>query len=60
MDLFCSTAPAQMSSVLWDIEYPMHVWDAVTSCYITSFSEEELDIGKVEFYLPPVLAHWHT
>eukprot|EP00975_Prorocentrum_lima_P045441 9514565-Prorocentrum_lima.AAC.1 len=32
MDLFCSTALAHMSSVLWDMEYPMHVWDAATSC----------------------------
>eukprot|EP00975_Prorocentrum_lima_P000665 132007-Prorocentrum_lima.AAC.1 len=60
MDLFCSTAPAHMSSVLWDIEYPMHVWDAAARCYITSLDEEELESGEVEYHLPPVLAHWHT
>eukprot|EP00975_Prorocentrum_lima_P063878 12894187-Prorocentrum_lima.AAC.1 len=48
-----------MSSVLWDSEHPMYVWDAAASCYITSFDEEELEIGGVEFYLPLVLAHWH-
>eukprot|EP00975_Prorocentrum_lima_P044538 9333312-Prorocentrum_lima.AAC.1 len=59
MDLFCSTAPAQMPSVLWDIAYPMHTWDTTTGCYITSLAAEELETGEVEFYLPPALAHWH-
>eukprot|EP00975_Prorocentrum_lima_P043198 9070299-Prorocentrum_lima.AAC.1 len=47
----CSTAPAQMSTVLWDID---------ASCFITSFDEEEQDTGEVEFYLPPALAHRHS
>eukprot|EP00975_Prorocentrum_lima_P043147 9059084-Prorocentrum_lima.AAC.1 len=60
MDLFCSTAPAHMPSVLWDISYSMHTWDATTGCYITSLLAEELEIGEVEFYRPPILAHWHV
>eukprot|EP00975_Prorocentrum_lima_P054716 11471289-Prorocentrum_lima.AAC.1 len=48
-----------MPSVLWDIEYPMHTWDATAGCFITSHDAEELETGEVEFYLPAALAHWH-
>eukprot|EP00975_Prorocentrum_lima_P071494 12938043-Prorocentrum_lima.AAC.1 len=49
-----------MSSVLWEIEYAMYVWDSDVSCFITSFDEEEQDTGEVEFYLPQALAHRHN
>eukprot|EP00975_Prorocentrum_lima_P016713 3543680-Prorocentrum_lima.AAC.1 len=47
-----------MTSVLWNIEHSMYAWDADVGCFITSYDEE--DIGKVEFYLPPALAHWRS
>eukprot|EP00975_Prorocentrum_lima_P003158 695352-Prorocentrum_lima.AAC.1 len=28
------------------------------SCFITSYDEE--DVGEVEFYHPPVMAHWRS
>eukprot|EP00975_Prorocentrum_lima_P006160 1330511-Prorocentrum_lima.AAC.1 len=37
----------------------MYVWEEASECYATSHEEEELDIGEVEFDLPPVMAHWH-
>eukprot|EP00975_Prorocentrum_lima_P055220 11578597-Prorocentrum_lima.AAC.1 len=44
-----------MSSVLWDVEHPMYVWEEASGCYGSSFYEEELDTGEVELYLPPVM-----
>eukprot|EP00975_Prorocentrum_lima_P046012 9623786-Prorocentrum_lima.AAC.1 len=38
----------------------MYIWEEASSCYATSHEEEELDIGEVELYLPPVMAHWHN
>eukprot|EP00975_Prorocentrum_lima_P050210 10514728-Prorocentrum_lima.AAC.1 len=37
----------------------MYVWEEALECYATSHDEEELETGEVEFYLPPVMAHWH-
>eukprot|EP00975_Prorocentrum_lima_P054644 11455929-Prorocentrum_lima.AAC.1 len=48
-----------MPSVLWEIVYPMHTWNATTGRYITSHDADELEVGEVEFYLPPALAQWH-
>eukprot|EP00975_Prorocentrum_lima_P004617 1006210-Prorocentrum_lima.AAC.1 len=48
-----------MSSVLWGVEHSMYVREEACGCYATSYDEEELDIGEVELYLPPVMAHWH-
>eukprot|EP00975_Prorocentrum_lima_P011734 2494541-Prorocentrum_lima.AAC.1 len=38
----------------------MYIWEEASSCYAISHDEEELDIGEVEFYLPPVMEHWHS
>eukprot|EP00975_Prorocentrum_lima_P067519 12915372-Prorocentrum_lima.AAC.1 len=59
MELFCCLAtPSQMTSVLWNIEQPMYAWDEDASCFITSYDEDDTD--EVEFYLPPVMAHWRS
>eukprot|EP00975_Prorocentrum_lima_P070787 12934107-Prorocentrum_lima.AAC.1 len=60
MDFSCMIAPVHISSALWDVEYPMYIWDEASSCFITSHDEEELATGEVELYLPPVMAHWHN
>eukprot|EP00975_Prorocentrum_lima_P018116 3818380-Prorocentrum_lima.AAC.1 len=31
---FCMVAAVQMSSVLWDIEHPMYVWEEAYECYV--------------------------
>eukprot|EP00975_Prorocentrum_lima_P023151 4872191-Prorocentrum_lima.AAC.1 len=36
----------------------MYAWDKDMSCLITSHDGE--DMGEVEFYLPPIMAHWHS
>eukprot|EP00975_Prorocentrum_lima_P020948 4409009-Prorocentrum_lima.AAC.1 len=38
----------------------MYIWEEISSCYVPSQDEEELDTGEVELYLPPVMAHWHS
>eukprot|EP00975_Prorocentrum_lima_P002348 513040-Prorocentrum_lima.AAC.1 len=52
------TPPTQMVSAFYDIESPMHMWDATHQCYITSYDEELND--EVELYLPPNMPHWFS
>eukprot|EP00975_Prorocentrum_lima_P071611 12938686-Prorocentrum_lima.AAC.1 len=47
MDLFCSTAPAHMPSVLWDIAYPMLTWDATTGCYIPLMMQKNWRLARL-------------
>eukprot|EP00975_Prorocentrum_lima_P007457 1600309-Prorocentrum_lima.AAC.1 len=48
-----------MSSVLWEVEHRMYVWEEALESSFALHDEEELGTGEVEFYLPPVMAHWH-
>eukprot|EP00975_Prorocentrum_lima_P058884 12348502-Prorocentrum_lima.AAC.1 len=57
MDLFVAPSqPTQMVSMFYNIESPMHIWDSIQQCYVTSHDEEKS--GEVELYLPPQMAHW--